>query len=80
MLALTSLMILNSWQSLITILVAELGKMVSVLNVQNTIISIKMESVVKLNPNVEFSIDRKVFVKPVIRVMESLMVNVLLLI
>ena len=80
MLALTSLMILNSWQSLITILVAELGKMVSVLNVQNTIISIKMESVVKLNLNVEFSIDRKVFVKPVIRVMESLMVNVLLLI
>lgn len=49
-------------------------------NVQNIITLIKMEFAAKLNLNVEFSIDKKVSVKPAIKDMVLLMVDVKLLI
>lgn len=49
-------------------------------NVQNIITLIKMEFAAKLSLNVEFSIDKKVSVKPAIKDMVLLMVDVKLLI
>lgn len=80
MLVLTSLTILSLGQSLIITLAAKLGKMEFAPNVQNIITLIKMEFAAKLNLNVEFSIDKKVSVKPAIKDMVLLMVDVKLLI